>query len=205
VELIDISLPVSPGMLAWPTGREAVVHRVVDPDPPRNSEWSLASHAGSHVDAPLHWLPGGAPVDSVALDACFGPCAVVEVGGDRPIEPADLPALALRAGHRILLKTANSESRLEGSTFDPGFVAIGQEAARALADARVGLVGIDYLSVESPSGDGEVHRTLLGAGVVLLEGLDLRNVAPGDYGLSALPVRLAGGEAAPVRAVLWRE
>jgi arylformamidase len=88
--------------------------------------------------------------------------------------------------------------------FDPGFAALGLDAARRIAGAGTRLVGLDYLSVESPGGDGEVHRTLLGAGVVLLEGIDLSGVEPGDWNLSALPMKLVGGEASPVRAVLWR-
>ena len=201
MELFDVSMPVRPAMLAWPTGRPAARHRVVDEEGPRNSEWQLDPHAGTHVDAPLHWLPGGGDADSIPLERCLGPCTVVAHEGDGPIE--DVPVAALRPGHRVLFRTANAE-RLASAEFDPGFVSIAPGAARAIADAGVELVGIDYLSVESPDGGGAVHRILLEAGVVLLEGLDLRAVEPGDYWLSALPVRLTGSEAAPVRAVLWR-
>ena len=206
--LIDISLRVHPAMLAWPTGRPPARHEVIDegtPESPRNSTWELDSHAGTHVDAPLHWLPGEASVDRLPLEPFLGPCTVVGVDGDRPVEGGDLPDAALRPGSRVLLRTGNSERRIASAEFDPGFAAIAESAADRLAAAGVALVGIDYLSVESPSGDGGVHRRLLGAGVALLEGLDLSAVEPGDYMLSALPVRLAAGEAAPVRAVLWRE
>lgn len=207
MELFDVSLRIGPGMLAWPTGRAVAAHVVVDAGDeaaPRNSEWHLDSHAGTHVDAPLHWCPGGADADAISLGACLGPCTVVAVESDRRIEHDDLPQGVIRPGHRLLLKTPNSSARLGAADFDPDFVALGASVARRLAGAPVGLVGIDYLSVESTAGDGEVHRILLDAGVVLLEGLDLRAVEPGDYNLAALPLRLHGGEASPVRAVLWR-
>jgi arylformamidase len=203
MDLHDISAPVHPGMLQWPTGRVAATHVVVDASGPRNSEWMLDAHAGTHVDAPLHWLPDGGAVESIPLAACLGPCTVVAVtAASGLIEPDELPADRLRPGARILLKTpVGAWGR---AAFDPAFPGLSVAAARALAGAGVALVGIDELSVETPAGDGSVHRTLLEAGVVLLEGLDLRAVAPGDYQLSALPVALAGSEAAPVRAVLWR-
>jgi arylformamidase len=121
--------------------------------------------------------------------------------GEGPID--HVPPTALQRGHRVLFRTGNGD-RLASERFDPGFVSIGMPAAEQLAGASVALVGLDYLSVEAPDGGGAVHRVLLEAGVVLLEGLDLRAVEPGEYWLSALPVRLVGSEAAPVRAVLWR-
>jgi arylformamidase len=206
MDLIDISLPIAPSMLSWPTGRPAAEHRVVDEGDvkqPRNSEWLLDSHAGTHIDAPLHWLPGAADVQRLPLTACVGPCAVAAIPDDGPVGAEALPPDLLGRGKRLLLRTANS-LRLSRDEFDPNFAALTPEAARALAEAGIALVGLDYLSVESPTGDGEVHRTLLQAGVVLLEGIDLSAVVPGKYQLSALPLRLAGGEASPVRAVLWR-
>jgi arylformamidase len=207
MDLIDISLALHPAMLVWPHGRSPAAHRIVDAGDdgsPRNSEWTLDSHAGTHVDAPLHWLPGGASVDGIPLHACLGPCTVVTLDEDRAVRPADLLGSALSRGRRVLVRTPNSERRLGGSDFDASFAALSLDAARALVDARVALVGIDYLSVEAPDGGGEVHRVLLRAGVVVLEGVDLRGVEAGDYMLSALPLRLSGGEASPVRAVLWR-
>src|SRR3954466_6488395 len=95
---IDISLAVHPAMLAWPHGRRPAEQRVIDVGDsagPRNSEWTLDSHAGTHVDAPLHRLPGGAPVDELPLRACLGPCTVVVVEEDRAVRPEDLPDRAL--------------------------------------------------------------------------------------------------------------
>jgi arylformamidase len=195
-------------MPAWPTGRAVLTHRVVDEggtSSPRNSEWRLDSHAGTHVDAPLHWLPGGADADAIPLIACFGSATVVDAAGHDRVSADVIPQAALRRGHRVLLRTDNSERRLaRQGGFHEDFVALAPDAAELFARAAVALVGVDYLSVESPAGDGSVHRTLLRAGIVLLEGLDLSEVAAGDYNLIALPLRLQGGEASPVRAILWR-
>jgi len=203
-EVFDVSMPVRPGMLGWPTGRPAARHEVVDDAGPRNSEWHLDSHAGTHIDAPLHWLEGGRDVGGIPLEACLGPCLVAQADGET-IEVSDVPdAEALAAAPRVLFRTRNSRLVRAGAEFDPRFVALGEAAARRLVSAGVSLVGVDYLSVESPSGDGSVHRVLLEAGVVLLEGLVLAAVEPGRYNISALPVHWVGGEASPTRAVLWR-
>lgn len=206
MELYDISLEVTPDMLSWPTGRPAAVHRVVDEGnaaEPRNSEWILDSHAGTHIDAPLHFLPAAGDVEAIPLQACIGPCRVLEAKGEE-IGPGSLPPDSLLPGARLLFRTENSKRRISSAEFDPEFVAISVEAARRIAATGVALVGVDYLSVESFHGKGEVHRILLEAGVVLLESLDLSAVEPGGYNLCALPLRLTGGEASPVRAVLWR-
>src|SRR4051794_9909631 len=105
-------MPVSDSMPGWPTGRRAAVLRVVDEGDdtsPRNSEWTLDAHAGTHVDAPLHWLPGAAAVDQLQLAAFAGPCTVVGVEGDA-IDA--VPGAVLGPGHRVLFRTANSELRL---------------------------------------------------------------------------------------------
>ncbi len=206
VELYDISIEVRRGMLAWPTGRPAAVHRVVDQGTaaePRNSEWTLDSHAGTHVDAPLHFLPAAGDVETIPLQACLGRCQILEVEGQE-IDASSLRADSLQSGARLLFKTENSRRRISRVEFDPEFAAISVEAAQRIAAAGVALVGVDYLSVESSRGTGDVHRILLEAGVVLLESLDLSAVEPGGYNLCALPLRLSGGEASPVRAVLWR-
>lgn len=207
MEIIDISVSIRPAMLCWPTGRQAAAQTVIDVGDgatPRNSEWTLDSHAGTHLDAPLHFLPAGADVEEIPLSSCIGSCTVAEVPGDGPIGSDLLPTESLRHGHRLLLKTANSSTGLGKDRFNEDFVALSLGAAESIADAGLALVGIDYLSIEPFRGNGAVHRTLLAAGVVLLESADLRHVKPGEYTLCALPLRLAGGEASPVRAVLWR-
>jgi len=169
-------------------------------------------HAGSHVDAPAHFLAEGAELSEIPLEILVGPCLVLDVStatgpasGDKPrlITPADLEAAALEPGvNRMLLRTRGEGFWDEDAGFDGDFPALSREAARHLIRAGVRLVGIDAPSLETFRGDGTVHRELLGAGVVLLETLRLSHVPPGPYELICLPLALQGTEAAPVRAVL---
>jgi arylformamidase len=168
-------------------------------DPANLTRLGLGSHTGTHVDAPLHFLPGGDGVDRLPLDALIGPALVLDlthVEADVRAADLDFPAGA----ERLLLKTPNS--RLwERDEFAPEHVALEPDAARLLVERGVRLVGVDYLSVGSP----ETHRILLAAGVVPLEGLDLREVEAGAYRLVALPLRLEGVDGAPARVVLIQE
>ncbi|MBI3929745.1 MAG: cyclase family protein [Armatimonadetes bacterium] len=202
----DVSMAVHPGMPVWP-GDPAPDFQAVatlESDGVRVSRLVLGSHSGTHLDAPAHFLPDASTIDSAPLEALIGPCRLLEV--ETPsgkITARDLSGHApFRPGERILLKTSNSLHAGE-SKFRPDFVALDESAARALAEAGVGLVGIDYLSVEGYGCEEfPVHLSLLRAGVWLLEGLDLHAVAAGEYTLIALPLKLTGLEASPVRAVL---
>jgi arylformamidase len=194
VRIIDVSVPVRPGMITYPGDPEVRLERVssiADGDVVNLSRLDLGVHSGTHVDAPLHFLDGGASVETLPLDVLVGPCVVVE-----GLDPAAVPAGA----ERVLFKTPNG--RLwERDEFSEDFVALDAEAARALVAAGVRLVGIDYLSI----GDEEAHRILLGAGIVAVEGLDLREVEPGDYRLVCAPLKLVGAEGAPARVLLLRD
>ena len=165
------------------------------------SRLDLGLHSGTHVDAPLHFLDGGADVPSLPLDVLLGPAVVMDalaVEGKldaRALDGLDLPAGA----ERVLFKTTNS-ALWARDAFAESFVALAEDGARALVERRVRLVGIDYLSI----GDEGVHQALLGAGVVVIESLDLRRVEPGEYQLVCAPVRIAGAEGAPARTLLLR-
>lgn len=208
----DISLPIKGQMIVWPGGQRPEcrwVARVADGDPCNESVWTLGAHTGTHVDAPSHFLTDDGDIDDLALDLLVGPARVFDLSdADGLITGEQIGALDLAGVSRALLKTSNSAKRLGSDVFDTGFCSIGPEAARALVDAGVRTVGIDYLSVERFVADSEtdyedpVHHTLLGARLALLEGIDLRGVEPGDYLLCAAPLRLVGAEGAPARAVL---
>jgi arylformamidase len=194
VQIIDVSVPVRPGMITYPGDPEVRLERVssiADGDVVNLSRLDFGVHSGTHVDAPLHFVDGGRSVESLPLDVLVGPCVVVE-----GLDPAAVPAGA----ERVLFKTPNS--RLwEREEFSQEFVALDGEAARALVERGVRLVGIDYLTI----GDEEAHRVLLGAGVVAVEGLDLRGVEPGEYRLVCAPLKLEGAEGAPARVLLLRD
>ena len=207
--VIDITLPIRSGQLSWPGDPPVSVRpwfRLAAGDPADVSEVRLGSHTGTHVDPPSHFLAGGATVDRLPLDALVGPATVVDLTGrPGPIGPADLEALGLAAGtERVLMKTDNSArwpERLD--TFPDDYVALSPAGAAWMVERGVRLVGADFLSVEVPDAPGHpTHVTLLSAGVVILEGLDLSAVSPGPYQLVCLPLLLAGCDGAPARAVL---
>jgi len=165
---------------------------------------SMGSHTGTHVDAPAHFIEGGATVEALPLDSLIGPALVAEVGCERLIGRRDLEPLPLDDQSRLLLKTRNSALWAAGD-FSRDFVALDLEGARYLTERGLRLIGIDYLSIEAFHSPGHpVHRHLLGAGVVILEGLDLGRVAPGVYELVCLPLPVRGIDGAPCRAVLRR-
>jgi arylformamidase len=173
----------------------------VDGEAAQVSVLTVGTHAGTHIDAPAHFIPGGAGMDSLPLAALVGPCRVVEVSASRLIEPADLDPAA-RGATRLLLKTASGAFWAD-PRFRRDFVALSPAAATWLVRQGILLVGIDYLSIDPYDADpAAAHLTLLGAGVVVLEGLDLRHVPPGEYDLAALPLKLADADGAPARVIL---
>lgn len=171
----------------------------------RVSRMSLGTHTGTHVDAPAHAFPDGPGVDRLPLDALVGPAWVVDVPSHRIVGAADLEASPAPQGTaRLLIRTGNSRRGLWRSGALPErFVALSVDAARWLLDRGVRLVGVDGPSVEpAEAGVGPVHRALLAAGVVIVEGLDLAAVAPGAYRLICAPLRLAGADGSPARVLL---
>ena len=208
MRLLDVTVPIRPGMVVHdgdPPVRLERVTSVAGGDAFNLSRLDLGVHSGTHVDAPAHLADGAAGVDALPLDAMFGPAVVVDATGlDGRIDGEALDRLDLPAGtERVLFRTANS--RLwELDRFSPEYVALTVSAAEALVARGTRLVGIDYLSV-APFADTEpVHRVLLDAGVVVLEGLDLRQAEPGPWRLYCLPMRIEGGDGAPARVVLAR-
>lgn len=205
-EWIDISVPLRSGMLHWPGDRE--VHITRDEDLERGDAVTLShldfgTHTGTHMDAPLHYLRGGDSLDAMPFAATIGPARVIAIADPVAITAGELASLGLAPGQRLLFKTRNSARRWAEAPFDESFVHLTGEAAAFLADRRVRTVGVDYLSVGGYLGDGDAtHRTLLAAGIWIIEGLDLAGVEPGAYELICLPLRIASAEGAPARAVL---
>lgn len=162
-------------------------------------------HFGTHLDAPRHFIAGGKGVDELDLNMLVGPCVVAEVLGVKEITPGHLEALNIPAGtKRLLLKTDNSALwETPNHDFDLEFVAITREAAQWIVDRGIGLIGIDYLSIQLfADRDAATHVILLSVEVIIVEGLDLREIAPGAYNLTCLPMKIAGADGAPVRAIL---
>lgn len=204
--IIDISVPVFSGMVFYPgdPGAEVTTSRsIAQGDVANITKLCLGSHTGTHIDAPHHFKDGGETVERLSLETLIGPALVMDLGDvERMISRKDLEAAGLESVKRLLLKTRNS--RLwELSGFEKDYVSLADDAADYLVEVGIGLVGIDYLSVERFKSDTfHVHHKLLGAGVVLLEGINLEAVTPGNYELICLPLKIRGGDGAPARAVL---
>ena len=202
----DISLTLRPHMPVYPGEPPPTIEplsQIARGDVANVSLLTLASHTGTHIDAPYHFLADGQTVDELPLDALVGPALVVQVQAAQEITAADLESLAIPQGtERLLFKTRSSELWRQ-ETFQTDFVALAADAARWLVERGIRLVAIDYLSVERFGAESfEVHEILLGAGIVVVEGVDLRRVSPGSYFLACLPLKIEGGDGAPARAVL---
>jgi len=205
----DISLLVSESLPVWP-GDPAIRIRQVTSlahgDAATVSHLDLGAHTGTHVDAPGHFVPGGGGVDALALEALIGPVWVACVPDVEAISAEVLAGLNIPPGtHRLLLRTRNSTLWARGVIeFALDFVALTEDGARWLVASGVRLVGVDYLSVGPFDDPAPVHRVLLSAGVLIVEGLDLSRIETGAYCLVCLPLKLLAADGAPARAILIR-
>ena len=199
MEIFDVTAPVGPDTITYPGDPTVELSRfqsLADGAIANVSKLALSVHTGTHVDAPVHFIDGAAGIDALPPDALVGPVRVIDATAvESQIDEGALANAEL--ADRIAFKTTNSQL-WAGEAFVDEFVALTEGAAQLLVRAGVRLVGIDYLSV----GDEDVHRALLGAGVVILEGLDLRGIEPGAYELICAPLKLVGADGAPARVFL---
>ena len=168
------------------------------------SAYSLGAHSGTHIDAPMHFIANGAPIDEVALEPLIGAARVIAIpDGVQAIDAAELTKHDWRGARRVLFRTRSSLRSWMDSAFHKDFAYIAPDAAQLLADAGVVLVGVDYISAEQfGAAAPRTHQILLGRGIPIVEGLDLRPVEAGDYDLIVLPLKVKGHEGAPARAIL---
>ena len=205
-EWIDISIPLHSGMVHWPDNPPVQIGRILDMDRGDKcnvSTISMGSHTGTHMDAPVHFLRTGKGINEMPMDATLGLARVIEIHNPAAITAEELHSHDIQKGERILFKTQNSSRCWQTDSFVEDFVYISQEAARYLATLAVRTVGVDYLSVGGYARDAlETHQALLGAGIWIIEGLDLSQVQAGIYELICLPLKIVGGDGAPARAIL---
>lgn len=199
----DISQPLRAGLPVWPGDTRFSAERTWDhgATPVAVSRVTLSTHAGTHADAPLHYAAGAEPVDALDLDAYVGRARVIDARGCGPAVTAPWLAPWLDgAPPRVLLRTFE---RFPHDAWPPDFTVVAPDAIRLLAGRGARLVGTDAPSIDPQDSKSlDAHRAVLAAGMRILEGLVLDDVPPGDYELVALPLKLAGLDAAPVRAVL---
>ncbi len=205
---IDVSLPLDNGMVHWPgdTAFERTETLRIGHGAECNvSELRSSVHIGTHIDAPRHFLEGAAGIDAMPVEAMLGRARVIAIEDPDLIRIAELEPHRPEKGQRLLFKTRNSTTHWKTREFQKEFVHIPSDTAAYLAACGVLTVGVDYLSVGGYQSDGpETHRILLGAGIWIIEGLDLERVEAGDYELLCLPLRIVGGDGAPARALLRR-
>jgi len=193
-------------MVHWPGDPPVSISRAKDMDRGdvcNVSLLSLGAHTGTHMDGPVHFVAGGEGIDCMPLDASIGAARVIAISDRASIKPEELERHHIRRGERILFKTSNSDRCWDTDRFVEDFVYISAAAARYLADRHVKLVGVDYLSVGGFREDGiATHQALLQAGIWLIEGLNLKKVRPGSLQLLCLPLKIAGADGAPARALV---
>lgn len=211
MKIHDISVTLSTQLPTWPGDPKIVIERFSKMEEGAKANVSrleMCVHAGTHIDAPYHFIADGGAVDSLPLDRFIGPALVVKLPDEvTKISRSVLEKLALPADcRRLLFKTSNSAgwARRE-SEFHSDYVALTNDGAVYLVARGIQVVGIDYLAISAFDQISATHRTLLGAGLVVIEGLDLSGVEAGTYTLVCLPLKLSGAEGAPARVVLLEE
>jgi arylformamidase len=198
MEIFDVSVPIRTGMVTYPGDPEVRLERwssIGEGAVANLSRLDFGVHSGTHADAPLHFVDGAAGAEKLPLDALVGPCVVVGASGLSLDDVSTTP----EGAERVLFKTPNSELWAQDD-FPEEFARLDGQAAQFLVNRGVKLVGVDWLSV----GDEDAHHVLLEAGVVPIEGLDLRGIEPGDYFLVAAPLKIEGSDGAPARVLLLR-
>jgi arylformamidase len=204
MKIYDITVPISSSLPTFPGDPPAkieTVTRIARGDPANVSRITMSSHCGTHIDVSLHYNDHGVSVDQIPLTLLIGNALVADLRGITEIDGEALAHLPLTGVERLIIRTDNS--RLwDREGFHEEYAHLTKHGAEFLLKTEVRLVGIDYLSVEKFNGDGDVHRLLLGNGMVILEGLNLEGIEEGHYELICLPLKIKGGDGAPVRAVL---
>ncbi|MBI3537548.1 MAG: cyclase family protein [Chloroflexi bacterium] len=207
VKIHDISISISEKMPTYPGDpgvRVEPMLEIAHGATANVSRISFGTHTGTHIDPPAHFIRGGKTIDQLDLTVLYGPARVIDFTRvKRAITARDLERAKLHTrAVRILFKTRNSKL-WQRPGFQTDFVAFSADAAEWLVARGVKLIGIDYLSAElMHASEPRAHRVLLGAGVVIVEGLNLKNIAPGNYTLACLPLKIKNGDGAPARAIL---
>ncbi len=208
MKIHDVSLPISPNLPVWPGDPAIVLEQVSSMDAGAHdnvSRLACGVHTGTHVDAPHHFLNDHRTVELLSLDILVGPARLVQISDKVKVVNADvLENAGIPPGTvRLLLKTRNSQLWERGEMdFFTDFVGISADGADWLVQHQIKLIGIDYLSVAPYKQSIPTHRILLGVGMIIVEGMDLSAVQPGDYQLYCLPLKLVGSDGAPARAIL---
>jgi arylformamidase len=203
---IDISVPLHDGMRQGPleplTPHIEFIMARDKGNPIDMLQININSHNGTHIDAPKHHVKGGSSIDQMPLDTGIGPARVIEIKDAETIKVDEIEPHDVRAGERLLFKTRNSYRPERFTEFLKKPVYFSTEAIYYLVERKIRLLGIDAISIGSPSNANEIHEALLTRGIYILEDLELGHVTPGRYEMVCLPLRLQGRDASPVCAII---
>jgi arylformamidase len=207
MKLIDVSVPLDSNTPTYPGNTPFTLEgtkRIARGDSSNVSTLHLSAHAGTHVDAPRHFFDNAPAAESLPLEMLLGRTRVAEVRSRKGIDVDELDQLDLSEDIRVLFKTVNSKY-WGMAEFHQDYVGVTDAGAKYLVEHGIKVVGVDYLSVEVFKQPGApAHHTLLGGGVIVIEGLNLRDVEPGMYEMLCLPLAVVGSDGAPARVVLRR-
>jgi arylformamidase len=208
-EFYDISISLGDESIDWPGNppyARELISQMANGAHNDLSLLTMTTHVGTHVDTPAHFIAGGKNLDEYPIEKWIRPAHVVSIKDTRAILPGELKSLDIEPGDALLFKTANSTSGQNTSgVFSEDFVSMSPEAARFCVEKKVGLVGIDYGSVDRRGARGfPTHHELLGNGILILEGITLKDVPPGRYTLFCFPLKIKEAEGSPARAILMR-
>jgi arylformamidase len=204
MKIYDVSVPISASMPLFPGDpvfKSQIIKSLEAKDGYQLHEIVLGNHAGTHVDAPAHFLKDGTTVDELPLEVLNGRARVVEIHDPEKIDVRELKQLILVEDFRVLFKTRNS--LLWNGPFSEEYIYLTEKGAKYLTENGVKLVGIDYLSIDRYGDESyPAHKVLLKNDIILVEGLNLAEVEEGEYEMSCLPLRLKGFDASPARVIL---
>ena len=205
--IYDVSVPITNSIPVWPS--DPPVKLTQKSHPSRDGSHTIeltsiemGSHTGTHLDAPFHMVSRGRRLSDIPIEQLVGKATVVELPGERSIGRRQLEKVTWNGVLRVLFKTENSKHWQDGKFYEE-FVYLEPDGADFLVERGIRLVGIDYLSIDKfKSVDHATHFVLLTRNVVIIEGLDLSSVPPGEYNMVALPLHLKDADGAPTRVIL---
>ncbi|MBI2029198.1 cyclase family protein [Candidatus Gottesmanbacteria bacterium] len=213
MKIYDLSVPIKQNMVVWPGQPKPKITVKTDgkADSASLTNFTLNSHNGTHVDAPKHFIKSGKTIDKVEAEKLVGNCKILDLtnffktGGPAEIGWAHFGGLKVKKGDRILIKTGNYKF-LEGKKFTTDYISLSLDAAKNLVKKQISLIGIDYFGIEKKGNPGHpVHKMLLREGIIIVEGLNLKDVQKGEYTLVCAPLKLEGADASPARVFLIKE
>ena len=203
---MDISVPISDGMVTWPGDPPVRILRLSDMEDGDDctlSALTMSVHTATHMDAPSHFTKLRHGIDEMPLTAGVGYARVIEIDDPVSITAGELRGHKIKKGERILLKTRNSREKWDRKPFNESYVFLSTEAALYLVDRGILTIGVDYLSIGGYGGNmAEVHKIILSAKIWVIEGLDLSRIEPGPYEMVCLPIKIDNCDGAPARALL---